>query len=200
MRKANREVRAIKEIQDVIDRCDACRIGLAGDGAPYIVPMNFGFELSGGGTFGIDGHDTVDADGGVFGIDSGNTAGIDDGNISACTGASPEARNLTLWFHCATVGRKLDLIGDGCEAGFEMDTDHELRAGDNACDYSMCYASVIGVGRIGKVTDEAEKLHGLKMVMAHYGGEGLPFKDAVLAHTCVLRLDATAFTCKRLKK
>jgi len=194
MRKANREVKSIEEIRDVMDRCDACRIGLAGDGAPYIVPMNFGFELGGGyvvdksvgGVFNR-GDNTTDAGGGV-------SARAEDPSDSS------EGRKLTLWFHCATEGRKIDLIADGCAAGFEMDTGHELHQGEGACDYSMSFESVIGAGRICQVTDKEERLHGLETIMSHYGGAGLPFNDAVLAKTCVLRLDAAAFTCKRLQK
>jgi nitroimidazol reductase NimA-like FMN-containing flavoprotein (pyridoxamine 5'-phosphate oxidase superfamily) len=175
----------------VIDRCDVCRIGIAGDGAPYIVPMNFGFEFSGSGV-------ADDVGGGVFNNcdDTSNTSG----GASAIVKDSSDGSKLTLWFHCAVEGRKIDLIADGCEAGFEMDTDHELRTGEGACDYSMNYASVIGIGRIRKVTDESERLHGLKTIMSHYGGAGLSFNDAVLARTCVLRLDVAVFTCKRLKK
>jgi nitroimidazol reductase NimA-like FMN-containing flavoprotein (pyridoxamine 5'-phosphate oxidase superfamily) len=163
MRKADREVKSVSDIRGVLDRCDTCRIGLATGGAPYIVPLNFGFEL-------VEG-------------EPGATA------------------KLTLWFHCATEGRKLDLIDAGGEggsdAGFEMDTDHELVTGESSCKFTMNYASVIGSGKLRRVTDSAEKLHGLKAIMAHYGGEDLPFNEAVLARTCVLRLDATEFACKR---
>jgi nitroimidazol reductase NimA-like FMN-containing flavoprotein (pyridoxamine 5'-phosphate oxidase superfamily) len=162
MRLTKREVKSIEEIRAVIDSCDVCRIGLADDGVPYIVPMNFGYEFGGE--------------------------------------ESPESERLTLWFHCATEGRKLDLIAGGCNAGFEMDTRHELISAENACDYSMNYASLIGSGRISKVTDDDEKLHGLKVLMSHYGGEGRPFNESVIARTCVLRLDAAEFACKRLKK
>ncbi|MDR0596083.1 MAG: pyridoxamine 5'-phosphate oxidase family protein [Clostridiales Family XIII bacterium] len=164
MRKADREVKSVSDIRGVLDRCDACRIGLATGGAPYIVPLNFGFEL--------------------------------------VEGEPGAAAKLTLWFHCATEGRKLDLIEAGGEggsdAGFEMDTDHELVVGKSSCDFSMKYKSVIGTGVIRRAADEEEKLHGLKAIMAHYGGDGLPFSEAVLARTCVLRLDASEFACKRL--
>ncbi|MDR0518835.1 MAG: pyridoxamine 5'-phosphate oxidase family protein [Clostridiales Family XIII bacterium] len=165
MRKSDREVKSIEKIKAVIDGCDACRVGLPTEGAPYVVPLNFGYELCGG-----------------------------DG--------AGEAK-LTLWFHCATEGRKLDLIdafgsGGECAAGFEMDTDHELVVGKSSCDFSMKYKSVIGTGVIRRAADAEEKLHGLKAIMAHYGGDGLPFNEAILARTCVLRLDASEFACKRL--
>jgi nitroimidazol reductase NimA-like FMN-containing flavoprotein (pyridoxamine 5'-phosphate oxidase superfamily) len=157
MRKQNREVKSAEEILSIIERCDACRIALPTGAAPYIVPLNFGYEYAAAGT-------------------------------------------LTLWFHCAKEGRKLDLIKDGCEAGFEMDTDHELKPGVGACEYSMNYASVIGSGMIAPVTDDAERLRGLDRIMEHYGGAGKPYDETDLSLTCVLRLDVTEYACKRLKK
>jgi nitroimidazol reductase NimA-like FMN-containing flavoprotein (pyridoxamine 5'-phosphate oxidase superfamily) len=178
MRKKNREVRLPEEIRGIVERCDVCRVALPTEGAPYIVPMNFGFEFSGGGGGDSDG--------------SGGSIGSEDGAAAK--------DKLTLWFHCAVAGRKLDLIADGCEAGFEMDTDHELRPGETACAYSMNYASVIGSGHIAQVADNEERMHGLKAIMKHYGGDGLPFNEKDLSLTCVLRLDAAEYACKRLKK
>lgn len=48
MRKKNREIKEISDLLDVIGRCDVCRVALRTDGAPYIVPMNFGFRFAGG--------------------------------------------------------------------------------------------------------------------------------------------------------
>lgn len=43
MRKEKRQI-SPKEVLQVIDKCDVCRIGLYDGESPYIVPMNFGFE------------------------------------------------------------------------------------------------------------------------------------------------------------
>jgi nitroimidazol reductase NimA-like FMN-containing flavoprotein (pyridoxamine 5'-phosphate oxidase superfamily) len=107
---------------------------------------------------------------------------------------------LTLWFHCAREGRKLDLVGDGSKAGFEMDCKHALRTGDTACRFSMNYESIIGSGFIRPAINVAEKMHGLERLMAHYGGSGLPFSEEPLALAAVLRLDVEMFTGKRLNK
>ncbi|MDR1572586.1 MAG: pyridoxamine 5'-phosphate oxidase family protein [Clostridiales Family XIII bacterium] len=45
MRRHELEVREPAEIAGILDRCDVCRIGLSCGGAPYIVPMNFGYAL-----------------------------------------------------------------------------------------------------------------------------------------------------------
>lgn len=44
MRRKERQVTNPAEIRAVIDRCKVLRLGLNAAGAPYIVPMNFGWK------------------------------------------------------------------------------------------------------------------------------------------------------------
>ena len=44
MRRKEREITAIDEIEEIIGRCDVCRIALTDDNIPYIVTMNFGYS------------------------------------------------------------------------------------------------------------------------------------------------------------
>jgi nitroimidazol reductase NimA-like FMN-containing flavoprotein (pyridoxamine 5'-phosphate oxidase superfamily) len=44
MRRKEREITGIDEIEAIISRCDVCRIALADDNLPYIVTMNFGYS------------------------------------------------------------------------------------------------------------------------------------------------------------
>lgn len=48
MRRKDREVTGLDEIMQILDQCKVCRLGLSDQGAPYIVPMNFGAELEDG--------------------------------------------------------------------------------------------------------------------------------------------------------
>jgi nitroimidazol reductase NimA-like FMN-containing flavoprotein (pyridoxamine 5'-phosphate oxidase superfamily) len=43
MRRSEREIKDIDEIESIISRCDVCRIALADNNFPYIVTMNFGY-------------------------------------------------------------------------------------------------------------------------------------------------------------
>ncbi len=47
MRRSDREVKEFKEIVDIMERCDVCRIALNHEGFPYIVPLNFGMDVKG---------------------------------------------------------------------------------------------------------------------------------------------------------
>jgi nitroimidazol reductase NimA-like FMN-containing flavoprotein (pyridoxamine 5'-phosphate oxidase superfamily) len=44
MRKSEYEIKDKSTLISILDASDVCRIGLAGGEAPYIVPLNFGYE------------------------------------------------------------------------------------------------------------------------------------------------------------
>jgi uncharacterized protein len=48
MRRGEREVKSLEEIAEILSRCDTIRLGVCDADAPYIVPVSFGFELTGG--------------------------------------------------------------------------------------------------------------------------------------------------------
>jgi nitroimidazol reductase NimA-like FMN-containing flavoprotein (pyridoxamine 5'-phosphate oxidase superfamily) len=44
MRRKDREVQERELIEEIIRGCQVCRLGLAKDNAPYIVPVSFGYD------------------------------------------------------------------------------------------------------------------------------------------------------------
>jgi len=44
MRRSDREITEIKEIEKIISEADVCRIALANENIPYLVTMNFGYS------------------------------------------------------------------------------------------------------------------------------------------------------------
>ncbi|MDR2743267.1 MAG: pyridoxamine 5'-phosphate oxidase family protein [Treponema sp.] len=44
MRRKDREVTGAEELLEIIQECGVCRLGMADNGTPYIVPLNFGYE------------------------------------------------------------------------------------------------------------------------------------------------------------
>lgn len=106
---------------------------------------------------------------------------------------------LTLYFHGAKTGKKMDLIkASGC-CSFEMDTDHALVTGEAACEYSFKYHCIMGKGHIETVDDHEEKLPGLTHIMRHYAGAPgakLPVKEEIMKATCVMKLTVDEWSCK----
>ena len=115
-------------------------------------------------------------------------------------GWTEENGAYTLYFHCASAGRKLDILRQNPKAAFQMDTDFTLRPAETACDYSAAFASITGTGTVEFLTDPAEKRLGLAAVMDHTAGAGAwSFPEASVNRVTVLRLTVEKLSCKMAK-
>lgn len=105
---------------------------------------------------------------------------------------------MTLYFHCAKEGRKIDLIRKNPNACFEADCSFSVVKGSSACRWSALYESMIGEGRTALVDDPEEKREALDLLMKRYGFEGKPsYEPAELAAVAVIRLELDAVSAKR---
>jgi hypothetical protein len=46
MRRKDREITSLSEIEAIINRAETCRLGLSDNGFPYVVPLNFAYETN----------------------------------------------------------------------------------------------------------------------------------------------------------
>lgn len=110
-----------------------------------------------------------------------------------------EGEALTLWFHSAPRGRKLDILRENPQVCFEMDCDHLLTGeGTEACVYSYHFSSIMGEGVMELVEDPAQKVEGLKRLMEQAAGPAdYTFDPGAVGGTAVLRLRVDWYTGKR---
>ena len=157
MRRKDRQVSDPAEIKAILDKCSVCRLGLSENNLPYVVPLTFGYELSG--------------------------------------------NQLTLFFHCANEGRKLDMIKANPHACFEMDCGNELINGTTACTYSMAYESIIGNGTVQFVNDTPDKIYGLSRIMSNVTGKDkFEYSEDMVNRVTILKITTDDFTGKRHAK
>ena len=45
MRRKDREVTKSEDIKGIIEKCKVCHLAMVDNGQPYVIPMNFGYEL-----------------------------------------------------------------------------------------------------------------------------------------------------------
>ena len=103
-----------------------------------------------------------------------------------------------LYLHCATEGRKLDILRKNDRVCFEMDLLREIKQGPESCGCGARYESVIGVGRAVIVEAPAEKRAALDRIMEHYGVQGaFIYQDDILEKTTVIRIAIESLTAKR---
>ncbi len=111
-------------------------------------------------------------------------------------GMEVESGVVTLYFHSASEGRKLEIIAADNRASFEMDCSHRLVCDEKTGHCTMEYESVIGSGRVG-IVDEDKKYEALCVLMSHYHLEEFKFSRDAIPRTTVLKLTVERLTGKR---
>lgn len=154
MRRKDREVKNVADILEIIAGAKVCRLGLAVDSSPYVVPMNFGYTYENG--------------------------------------------ILTLYFHAAATGKKMDMLRQNNAVCFEMEGAGNLKVGEKDCQYGYRFQSVIGYGKAVFITDEREKREALSAIMAHQTGEQrvFLFGEKEVAAVTIFKITADSFTGK----
>ena len=101
-----------------------------------------------------------------------------------------------LYFHCATEGRKIDLIKKNNKVCFQMDLNYELVEAEKPCKYTSKFLSVVGFGKAALLTDRDEKIPALDIIMKHYDGPSGDYVDEVLEKVTVIRVDIESISGK----
>jgi uncharacterized protein len=102
----------------------------------------------------------------------------------------------TLYFHCAEVGRKLEILRDCGRVCFSVVPRHELVVRETGCGYSMKYESVVGSGTVRFIEDREEKSRALEIIMAQYVEGAFEFPEASLAKTTLFAVAIDEMSAK----
>jgi nitroimidazol reductase NimA-like FMN-containing flavoprotein (pyridoxamine 5'-phosphate oxidase superfamily) len=118
-------------------------------------------------------------------------------------GYSFENGALTLYFHSAKEGKKLEIIRKNNLACFEIDNDSGdgLIKGDTPCDHSYAFQSIVGTGRILLLDALPEKKDALNKLTRHMTGsdETYDFPEKALEAVAVYKMEVAEFTGKEEK-
>jgi nitroimidazol reductase NimA-like FMN-containing flavoprotein (pyridoxamine 5'-phosphate oxidase superfamily) len=117
-------------------------------------------------------------------------------------GYSFENGALTLYFHSAKEGKKLEIIQKNNLACFEIDCDLGLIEAEKPCEYSYAYQSVVGTGRILPADTPQEKRSALNALMRQMTGkdEAYDFPEKALEAVAVYKMEVDEFTGKEEKQ
>lgn len=103
-----------------------------------------------------------------------------------------------LYLHCATEGRKLEMLKKNNLVCIQADVDHQLEyhAASGYC--TMHYSSIVAMGTAEVVESEEERMKGLCLLMEHHGHEApFNFPPQSLTRTLVLRVKVSELTAKK---
>jgi len=103
-----------------------------------------------------------------------------------------------LYFHSAKEGKKIDMIRKNNNVCFEVDIEHKLVQGENPCDWSMKYYSVIGFGKAFLVEDYEEKRGALDIISEHYAGKSsFKYPEKTVNNIAIIKVKIEGMTGKK---
>lgn len=129
--------------------------------------------------------------------------------LGLCDGPQPYVVPLnfgyeanTFYFHCASKGRKLNIIKENPLVCIEIEGDMVIMPDPKgkACAWSATYESVIGFGSAEIVTDVSEKEKGLKLIMKQYSDETFEFGENAIKGVTVVKVAVNQLTGKSSKE
>lgn len=108
-----------------------------------------------------------------------------------------------VYFHCASEGRKLELLAENNRLSLLFVNYGGLTHPDNptqACQFSTKYKSVMAQGVCQAIEPQAEKEYAMRLIIAKLGIEQLPIPEAALAKTCLYKIKIQALSGKQSPK
>jgi nitroimidazol reductase NimA-like FMN-containing flavoprotein (pyridoxamine 5'-phosphate oxidase superfamily) len=102
-----------------------------------------------------------------------------------------------LYLHCATEGRKLEILARNPNVSIGVETGVRFVPGTPVCKSTMYYRSAIVTGITVPVTDPAEKLNALTAIARKYAGPTEPPPDSALGNIAILRVEIEGISGKR---
>ena len=111
-----------------------------------------------------------------------------------------EGNTLTLYFHSAKEGRKLDVWHVNNKVCFEICREGEPVHAETPCNSGYYYSSLIGRGEVVFIEDSQEKSRALGLMFEHQTGKKVDFSVQQTQTVCVFKITAADFTGKRKAK
>lgn len=105
------------------------------------------------------------------------------------------------YIHSAKRGRKIALLKNNNQVGFEIDFLNQTITHEIPCEWTTKYQSIIGTGTIEIVSKKEEIIAGLDIIMKHHGklSENI-YKESNLKNIVLLKLTPLTLTAKQSGK
>jgi len=111
-------------------------------------------------------------------------------------GCEIENGKIVVYFHSAGAGRKWNILTQDPRVCVEADLYYQVERRENG-DITAKYESVIGTGDAVLLTETADKVRALKIMLAHYKESGFPVTSCKgLATVEVFRIELAEVTGK----
>ncbi len=106
----------------------------------------------------------------------------------------------SLFFHCATKGKKLDLLQKNNKVSFKIIQSHKLIKKEVSCDWTTSYRSIMGTGKIEIITNTEAKINGLDILMKQHGRNENTYTKKAVKKIVILKLNINSLSAKQSEK
>jgi nitroimidazol reductase NimA-like FMN-containing flavoprotein (pyridoxamine 5'-phosphate oxidase superfamily) len=106
-------------------------------------------------------------------------------------------KDNALYFHCASQGKKLDILRKNSNVCFEVDTDHELIKASKPCDWGLKYKSVIGFGKAVFIEEVELKRRAFDIIMQQFSEGTFEYPEEAVKNTVVIKVEIESMTGKK---
>ncbi|MDC2838512.1 pyridoxamine 5'-phosphate oxidase family protein [Limosilactobacillus mucosae] len=108
-----------------------------------------------------------------------------------------EQQHFHLYFHGNAAGQRARLMQANPHVGVEMESDYQLLPAPQDSAFSARFRSLIGKGTVKELTDAADKVHALTVMMHHYVARmPHPLTEDMVKQVHVWRVDLDEVACK----
>lgn len=103
----------------------------------------------------------------------------------------------SIYFHSSKAGTKIGIMKKNSTVCFMVSLDNGYIEADAACDFEAKHRTVTGLGKAVFVSDEAEKIKALDMIVALFTDKKFEYPKASLTGTEVIRIDIESVKGKK---
>jgi len=103
---------------------------------------------------------------------------------------------LSVYFHGAKQGKKIDVLNANANVCFEMSTKGAPSPGKDSCEFGYFYSSLIGFGKAEFVEAFEEKNEALSVIVKHQTGVDESFTQKQADTVVVFKVVTKEFTAK----
>jgi nitroimidazol reductase NimA-like FMN-containing flavoprotein (pyridoxamine 5'-phosphate oxidase superfamily) len=124
--------------------------------------------------------------------------GFVDNNEAYIVPVNYACEGMTIYFHSAPAGRKIELMKKNNQVSFEIEHTAEIITGELPCSWTARYRSVMGRGILSTETDPALKKEAMDLIMRKYGAEmELNYDENVFSRMIIIKLQIQSLTGKQ---
>jgi nitroimidazol reductase NimA-like FMN-containing flavoprotein (pyridoxamine 5'-phosphate oxidase superfamily) len=103
-----------------------------------------------------------------------------------------------IFVHTAKEGKKIEFLKSNDHICFEFETDAKIVSHESIpCKWTASFKSVIGFGRMIKITDETEAMHALNQIMFKYSGKEWNFTNRDLDRVYLWKIEIEEISGKK---